>query len=304
MRGSIDTAIDAVNTDPELRSAINKITLEHILDGADPETADMVQNANARDIFGIFISWVSSGNGGTRESVTELMRNLEGGVYPASSEFKDALILANFSTHSDRNGYSDPDAVSEYRDLFNVVTGNDIDTDQARNTMIALTKAVRTHLSRSNISVSERAVIAEQNEADIQRLGLESGNPDSVIKAFKEVAKNSDNPAHQAVANLLLLDTDFINTVKFLLGSSNGDIAGKYVKANNGSHTVFINVTSGNGRGLVNTLLEEYVHAFVSDKTSKTPAQIASGPKGMKTRLNMLNEVLSNARTANAEKSR
>ena len=304
VRGSIDTAIDAVNTDPALRSAINKIILEHVLDGTDPATAEMAQNANARDIFGIFISWISSGNGSTRESVTELMENLEGGVYPSSSEFKDALLLANLATHSDRNGYSDPEAVNEYRDLFNQATGKDIDTDQARNTMIALSKAVRTHLSRSNISASERAAITEQNEADIQRLGLESGNPDSVIKALKEVSKNSDNPSHKVVADLLLLDTDFINTVKFLLGSATGDIAGKYVKANNGSHTVFINVTSGNGRGLVNTLLEEYVHAFVSDKTSKTPAQIASGPKGMKTRINMLNTVLSNARTANAKQKK
>ena len=298
---AITTSIEAVNTDPDLRRAINKITLDHILDDTTPEMADMVQTANARDIFGIFISWVSSGNGNTRESVTEFMKNLEDGVYPSSDKLKSALLLANFATHSDRNGYSDPDAVNEYRDLFNQETGQEINTDQARDTMIALTKAVRTHLSRSNISESERSSVTAQNELDVQRLGLESGNPASVIEALKVVSKNVDNPSHQVVADLLLLDTSFINSVKFLLGPSTGDIAGKYVKGLDGSHTVFINTTSGNGRGIVNTLLEEYVHAFVSDITSATPAQVANMPRGMKTRLAALNTVLSNARTAYAK---
>lgn len=301
---AIDTAIDAVNTDPDLRRAINKITLDHVLNDGTPEMNDMVQTASARDIFGLFASWMSSGNGNTRESVTKFVEQLELGAYPSSSEFQNALLLVNLATRSDGASYENSDAVNTYRDLFNEGAGQEIDTDQARNTMIALTKAVRTHLSRSNISSAERSAVTAQNESDIQRLELESGNPESVIKALKEVSKNSDNPSHKVVADLLLLDTDFIKKVKFVLGSATADIAGKYVKGLDGSHTVFINKTSGNGRGLVNTLLEEYVHAFVSDVTSATEAQIESMPRGTKTRLKALNTVLTNSRTAYANQKK
>ena len=296
--GAINTAIDAVNTDPDLRRAINKITLDHVLNDGTPEMADMVQTASARDIFGLFASWVSSGNGNTRESVTEFVEQLELGIYPSSAEFQNALLLVNLANRSDGASYENSDAVNAYRDLFNAGAKQEIDTDQARNTMIALTKAVRTHLSRSNISSAERSTITAQNESDIQRLKLESGNPESVIEALKDVSKNSDNPSHKVVADLLLLDTDFIKKVKFVLGSATADIAGKYVKGLDGSHTVFINKTSGNGRGLVNTLLEEYVHAFISDITSATDAQIEGMPKVLKTRLKSLSTVFNNASRA------
>lgn len=286
--GAINTAIDAVNTDPDLRRAINKITLDHVLNDGTPEMADMVQTASARDIFGLFASWMSSGNGNTRESVTVFVEELELGIYPSSAEFQNALLLVNLANRSDGASYENSDAVNAYRDLFNAGAKQEIDTDQARNTMIALTKAVRTHLSRSNISSAERSAITAQNESDIQRLKLESGNPESVIEALKDVSKNSDNPSHKVVADLLLLDTDFLKKVKFVLGSATADIAGKYVKGLDGSHTVFINKTSGNGRGLVNTLLEEYVHAFISDITSATDAQIEGMPRGTKTRLKAL----------------
>jgi len=302
--GAINTAIDAVNTDPDLRRAINKITLDHVLNDGTPEMADMVQTASARDIFGLFASWMSSGNGNTRESVTEFVEQLELGIYPSSAEFQNALLLVNLANRSDGASYENSDAVNAYRDLFNAGAKQEIDTDQARNTMIALTKAVRTHLSRSNISSAERSAITAQNESDIQRLKLESGNPESVIEALKDVSKNSDNPSHKVVADLLLLDTDFLKKVKFVLGSATADIAGKYVKGLDGSHTVFINKTSGNGRGLVNTLLEEYVHAFISDITSATDAQIEGMPRGTKTRLKALSTVLTNSRTAYAKQKK
>lgn len=302
--GAINTAIDAVNIDPDLRRAINKITLDHVLNDGTPEMADMVQTASARDIFGLFASWMTSGNGNTRESVTEFVEQLELGIYPSSAEFQNALLLVNLANRSDGASYENSDAVNAYRDLFNAGAKQEIDTDQARNTMIALTKAVRTHLSRSNISSAERSAITAQNESDIQRLKLESGNPESVIEALKDVSKNSDNPSHKVVADLLLLDTDFLKKVKFVLGSATADIAGKYVKGLDGSHTVFINKTSGNGRGLVNTLLEEYVHAFISDITSATDAQIEGMPRGTKTRLKALSTVLTNSRTAYAKQKK
>ena len=290
--GAIDTAIGAVNTSPDLRIEVNNIILDEVLNDPTPEMKGMVENASAEDVFGLFTSWMSSGNGDTRPSVNKLVDAIEENAYSDSgTDFLNALLLVNFATRSDGASYENSDAVKVYQALFTDAVGTQISIDEAKNTMIALTKAVRTHLSRSNISAAERATITAENEADIERLGLESGNPDSVIKALKEVAKNSDNPSHKVVADLLLRDTDLIKGVKFVLGETTADIAGKYIKGNDGSHTVFINVTSGNGRGLVNTLLEEYVHAFISDTTSATEAQIAEKSSQVQTTLKQLSAV-------------
>jgi len=295
--GAIDTAIGAVNTSPDLRREVNKIILDEVLNDPTPEMKGMVENASAEDVFGLFTSWMSSGNGDTRPSVNKLVDAIEKNELSTSgTDFLNALLLVNFATRSDGASYENSDAVSYFQALFTDAVGTQISIDEARNTMIALTKAVRTHLSRSNISAAERATIKAENEADIERLGLESGNPDSVIKALKEVAKNSDNPSHKVVADLLLRDTDLIKGVKFVLGETTADIAGKYIKGNDGSHTVFINVTSGNGRGLVNTLLEEYVHAFISDTTSATEAQIAEKSSQVQTTLKQLSAVFDSAK--------
>ncbi len=268
--GAMKKAVNTVNTSPDLRKGIVKVILEDVLE--DPEMEDMVENASSKDLFGIFASWLSSGNGDTRPSVNSLVEILEDKVLIGSEDFLNALQLVRLVTPSDGASYENSDAVSDFQAQFNAGAETEITAEEAKNTMIALTKAVRTHLSRSNISAAERAVITAENKADIERLGLESGNPDSVIEALKEVAKNSKIPSHKFVATLLLRDTAFIKKIKFVMGEAKADIAGKYVKGKDGSDSVFINVTSGNGRGLVNTLLEEYVHAFISGTISNPPS--------------------------------
>jgi len=268
--GAMKKAVNAVNTSPDLRKGIVKVILEDVLE--DPEMEDMVENASSKDLFGIFASWLSSGNGDTRPSVNNLVEMLEDKVLIGSEDFLNALQLVRLVTPSDGASYENSDAVSDFQAQFNAGAETEITAEEAKNTMIALTKAVRTHLSRSNITDAERGVITAKNKADIERLGLESGNPDSVIEALKEVAKNSKIPSHKFVAALLLRDTASIKKIKFVMGEAKADIAGKYVKGKDGSDSVFINITSGNGRGLVNTLLEEYVHAFISGTISNPPS--------------------------------
>jgi hypothetical protein len=294
---SIDAAVEALNSDPILRRKVNQMILESII-AETPDTLSMVHNATARDALGLFTSWLASGNGNTRESVTEFMSQLGDGTFPSGGAFQNALILTNFVNRPDGAGYENADAVAEYQIRFLEATGEDITLDQATNAMIALSRGVRSRLSRSNISAALRGKISEQNEVDIKNLGIESGNPDSVIAALDKVAKSSKNPLHKVVAKLLLKDKQFIKKVKFVIGSGAADIAGKYVKQTDGSHVVFVNRTSGNGRGLVNTLLEEYVHAFVSDTLNTPREQLKKRRRGVLTRVIAIETVLSNARSA------
>ena len=67
------------------------------------------------------------------------------------------------------------------------------------------------------------------------------------------------------VAELLLEDANFIRQVSFEIAEIEADFAGKYTRLTNGSHVVMINTKTGNGLGLENALLEEYVHAFLNN---------------------------------------
>jgi len=127
----------------------------------------------------------------------------------------------------------------------------------------------------------ERAVMREDNKVEIERLGLENNNPESVVSALKIISAESDNPSHKLVADLLLEDQSFIRAVSFYIIDSPSNFAGQYLYRNDGTHSVSINMDTGNKLGLENVLLEEYVHAFLSNVTrsnsdQRTPAQNAA----------------------------
>jgi hypothetical protein len=266
--GAVDSAIDAINTDQKLRIAVDSIVSDGAFDGS-PEVKEMVSSLKPSDLFGIFSSWAVSGNGRVRKSVKDFISSLESEEFSMGMSLRNALVAARFTTRPRGMALFNPPAVSEFQSLFSDITNVELTSDEARNTMIAIDGALRTRLSSANLTATQRQQIAFENEETIADLGLESGNVDSVIAALEKVAKTDKNPNHKLVANLLLEDPSFIKSVKFVIGEGDADIAGKYVKTIDGNHTVFINRSTGNGRGLVNTLLEEYVHASVSDTVSR-----------------------------------
>ena len=266
--GAVDSAIDAINTDQKLRIAVDSIVSNGAFDGS-PEVNEMVSSLKPSDLFGIFSSWAVSGNGRVRKSVKDFISSLESEEFSMGMSLRNALVAARFTTRPRGMALFNPPAVAEFQSLFSDITNVELTSDEARNTMIAIDGALRTRLSSANLTATQRQQIAFENEETIADLGLESGNADSVVTALEKVAKTDKNPNHKLVANLLLEDPSFIKSVKFVIGEGDADIAGKYVKTIDGNHTVFINRSTGNGRGLVNTLLEEYVHASVSDTVSR-----------------------------------
>tara|TARA_R110002167_G_scaffold53817_1_gene153909 strand:- start:1281 stop:8654 length:7374 start_codon:yes stop_codon:yes gene_type:complete len=268
LSGAVDSAIDAINTDQKLRIAVNSVVSEGAFDGS-PEVKEMVSSLNPSDLFGIFSSWAVSSNGRVRKSVKDFISSLESGEFSMGMSMRNALVAARFTTRPRGMALFNPPAVSEFQSLFSDITNVELTPEEARNTMIAIDGALRTRLSSANLTATQRQQIAFENGETIADLGLESGNADSVVTALEKVAKTDKNPNHKLVANLLLEDPSFIKSVKFVIGEGDADIAGKYVKTIDGSHTVFINSSTGNGRGLVNTILEEYVHASVSDTVSR-----------------------------------
>ena len=287
MVASIDKAIEAINSDQKLRVTVEDFVSNNVFDGS-LQMQEITRSLNPKDLFGFLSSWVVSSNGRVRSSMSDFVSTLESGDLFRGIDLRDALIATRFTTRPDGLGISNKSAVDEFQSLFADFTGELLTTAQARNTMLAIDGALRTRLSKAKITDNRRAEITEQNDAAIIKLGLKSGDPASVVKALKNVAKGMGNKNEQLVAKLLLEDTDFIqNNVRFVIGGGSIDIAGKYIKAINGNHIVFINRTSGSGRGLINTLLEEYVHAFTSDTVAATEATLAANKNKAAARKNL-----------------
>jgi hypothetical protein len=146
------------------------------------------------------------------------------------------------------------------------------------------------HASQNSASQAatpvERIAMREDNKLEIERLGLEHNRPESVIAALRIISSESDNPSHKLVADLLLEDEAFISTVDFYIEDSPDDYAGQYVYRNDGTHRVSINIDTGNKLGLENVLLEEYVHAFLSNVTKSNSDQRSDQQNAAVDRLN------------------
>jgi hypothetical protein len=111
--------------------------------------------------------------------------------------------------------------------------------------------------SLSTLDPALRDEARAENIAEVQRLGLESGNPNSVVEALKVIAKTG-SPRQRLVAELLSTAPDFIRNIRFAIVELDLGFAGLFDRDSN---TVVVNLNEHNGRGLVDVLLHEYLHA-------------------------------------------
>ena len=111
--------------------------------------------------------------------------------------------------------------------------------------------------SLSTLDPALRDEARAENIAEVQRLGLESGNPNSVVEALKVIAKTG-SPRQRLVAELLSTAPDFIRNIRFAIVELDLGFAGLFDRDSN---TVVVNINEHNGRGLVDVLLHEYLHA-------------------------------------------
>lgn len=288
MVASIDKAVEAINSDQKLRLTVEEFVSDNVFDGT-PQMQEIVRSLSPQDLFGFLSSWMVTNNGRIRQSVSDFVTDLESGSMFRGIDLRDALIATRFTTRPDGLGLENKTAVDEFQSLFAEYTGELLSVDQARNTMLAIDGVLRTRLSRASETAELRGDIEAFNNATIAKLGLKSGDPESVVKALKNISKGMGNKNEQLVAKLLLEDTNFIrNNVRFVIGEGSIDIAGKYIKSVNGNHIVFINRSSGNGRGLINTLLEEYIHAVTSDTVAATTETL---PKNKASARNQLEKI-------------
>jgi len=287
----IDTAIDSVDTDPMLRDALNDLALQSIYTNPDSGTVSHVQRMNTRDLMARIGTWMSAGDHATRPAALEFTALLESGGFRSGIELRNALRLTSLFGRIDGDASANPDVISEVRRQLSESLGQPVTEARARNFVRSMDGAMRRRLSRAVIGKISDVDALEQNTIEAERLGLKSGDPSSVIAALEQISKRSKNKSHRLVAELLLEDKIFIQKVGFSMGQSNADIAGEYVRHTDGKHSVFLNMQKSNGIDLENVLLEEYVHAFMSDTLAKPDELLNSRQQTARRRLEGLYQI-------------
>ena len=124
-----------------------------------------------------------------------------------------------------------------------------------------------------------------KNQRMVERLGLESGDPASVVEALQKMAGASRHKSHRLVAELLLKNPELISTVKFSIYDSPDGHAGKHTRFADGTQMVSINLSGFYGQGVESVLLHEYLHAFTVDLLAKPESDLTPKQRGAKKKL-------------------
>lgn len=294
-KSAVTDAIDAIENDSELRDALNDLAFQSVYQNPDGHMVKHVQNMNAADLMARIGQWMAIGNHANRPDVLEFVSALRSGGFESGIDLRNALRISALGARFEGNPVENAELVSEVQRQLSDSLGSPVTEARAKNFIKAMDGAVRRRLSRAVVDSASKRASRDQNADDIARLGLISGDPESVIAALTQIAKSSTNPSHKLVAELLLEDPAFIRKVGFSFGASQADIAGEYVRGIDGTHSVFLNTERGNGLGLENVLLEEYVHAFMSDTLTKSPDLLTTQQREARKRLEGLYQLASAA---------
>ena len=138
-------------------------------------------------------------------------------------------------------------------------------------------KASAVYKTRAINDGRKRKHTRRKNLQEIEELGLEDGDTESVVEALEEISKTGVKPL-RIIAKALLRNKDFIRSVKFVIDESPAPYAGLFYVDATGKRTVVLNTDRTNGRGVADALVHEYIHAFTHDiihtpSEARTPAQ-------------------------------
>ncbi len=282
-----ERVISHIETDPTARKAFIDM-LRRTVDrnnGVIQKSYDNMNVATAWD------SLAGTIDGATYEHEPEILgflRNLRLGKLESGVDLREALKFIVFPTE-----VSDEFARSMIKPLNDLELRDSSYTVQEAKTILnGLAAVIRQRKSTSIADTdASREAARKENGEVVSQLTLESGDPSSVISALEEIRKSDENENHQLVADLLLEDSEFISTVNFHIVDSTTAVAGLYEKTADGEHNVTLNLAGSNGRGLVNVLLEEYIHAFTSDILARPEGSLTKAQAMARNRLKGLMKI-------------
>jgi hypothetical protein len=276
-------SVEEINDSPELRQSLEELFIDGIVPNASAKQIEEVKKMTTSDMMSVMGEFLRSANYESAEGSQALKfkKLLSDSALAGQESFRQAVYL-NYLSNIDS---SDPQFIAGLRSMLKESLGKDVSEKQAINFAKTINSGRLALYSRTHVSGQQKAIYEAENLQEIERLGLESQNPESVVKAIQTIAKTSDSESHRLVADLLLEDVNFIRQVSFEIAQIEADFAGKYSRLTDGSHSVLINTKTGNGLGLENALLEEYVHAFLNNVANLPLENLSPNQRAARTRL-------------------
>ena len=264
-------AVDSIDSDPELRTALNKLLRSTLYKG---NSAFDVSGLTAQDAFSQLAQWMSAGNYATNPEAIGFQRGLENGDYENGMALRDALKLMHIASKSVTGSIDqDPEYIKELARNLSSGSGVKVTERQAKEFAKSIGNVATRLWSRSYVRGEQIEFARNLNEADVARLGLKNGDPQSVINALRIIASTEADPNKKLLARLLLENQSFIRQVTFSIDEVSLPYAGQYTLMADGTSAVSLNLDGYNGRGLSDALLHEYLHAFVN-KVISAPVEL------------------------------
>ncbi len=280
-----DTSIPAVSTDPVSRDEAN-----NAIDQDSDVAESLYESDEARAIL---VDLATELAGGSQDAANVISRMETKEIAETTQRALDQNVGSkNLQTILGSLESSNPDLYRVITEGFNVVRTGTPRQNKDHNTNAR--NVVKKNQSRSRIAESQRKIARAANQAEAERLGLVSGDSNSVVSALQKIAETGTT-AHKLVANLILENVELVRDVKFTIISANLPFAGMQTTMTDGSLEVVLNLDGHNGRGLSNVLLEEYVHATLTKVLSQPRSTLTPAQLDAVTRLDALRQEISEA---------
>ena len=283
-----EVAAEALNSDPEMAQALRDAMAE--------AGHGYANKLSGEGLFAAHVSELArTGTFNKQKSIYQFHSRLKAGEFTQGKALSDSLFFLNlshkFNRASDQDPISKKQAATRVKEKLESITGKKILEPEAVIFYTQIKKQINKFLQRAVADKRSRKAVEAANESEVEELGLRDGSPDHVIKALEKISKGK-NKVQAIIARVLLHNRALLKTIDFTLEKSSATYAGKYLVNNEGKGNVVINLSRTGGRGIADTLLHEYIHAFSSRITQLDPSQRTTAENNAIARLEGLLKII------------
>jgi|TARA_R100000482_G_scaffold3151_3_gene1201 hypothetical protein len=268
VEGRIEDVATALAMDERLMREAKRILNKEVYKGK-----KVAKNFSAeKTATELVIFFAANGGGAANPRLGRFESEMEN--FKLGRELKEALtILGVTNPAAQKSLETDPALYTLIESQLQALVGEDVALlpSDVSAFYTQVRKASALYKKRAVKDIRDRREIARDNLQQIDGLGLEDGNPESVIEALEKIAKEGPKPL-RVIAKALLKRKDLIRSVQFEIVQSPIEAAGYYYVDQNGTRRIVINIDRSGDRGVADTLVHEYIHA-VTDDILRTPVE-------------------------------
>jgi hypothetical protein len=293
----------SLDTDLKLRERVVEIVNKHNF----PDGDGIASNYNTDQLFRDFAKLLADGTVYTDQESAFFIYSLENSNdYDFGPDLSKSIRMLGLSFGTIHKGIRrDPEfAALVKEEIQSLLGGVELTDDQAIGFFDNLSESMSFHMADEIVDAKSRLKNLKDNKKELESLGLVGNSPESVVAVLEKIASGSPKKYAplKEVAKLLLLDKDFIlNEVDFSIISSVKKYAGGHFVGIDGRDNVTINPSRKGGRGIGETLVHEYVHAFTIAIIKRPAAARTKGQNEAISKLRRLNKLVINKAKARKE---